>query len=155
MEITKVEVKNFGIYSNYILKLIKQNYFINFPNKDFNEKYFMDKINNMFNYIKNNNAIIYIAIEETVCGLLWIFERNYITERRLHINELVVDEKFRGRGIGIKLMDKAIEYAENNNIDKIDLFVRPNNYKAIDFYKNKGFNIDCYLMCLDVHKIKS
>lgn len=70
---------------------------------------------------------------------------------RIEIDYILVFDEFRRNGIGKKL----INYLNNNNIS---LEVRKSNTKAIEFYKNCGFNVvatrpnyynneDGYLMC--------
>lgn len=57
------------------------------------------------------------------------------------LDELYIEENFRGKGIG----SKAVEYAEKYAIEKgykaLRLEVEHSNVKAQNLYKNKGFTI--------------
>jgi ribosomal protein S18 acetylase RimI-like enzyme len=51
-----------------------------------------------------------------------------------------VEESFCRRGLGRKLMLKAIEFASCNHIEWIDLFVFGDNHPAIGLYRSLGFD---------------
>lgn len=55
----------------------------------------------------------------------------------LHIN---VEEKWRGRGIGKKLMNKYFEYLVHNRIFKVHLTTNSCNRKSVDFFYEHGFD---------------
>lgn len=63
---------------------------------------------------------------------------------------MVVDKEYRRFGLGTKLINKALEYARQKKIKKIDLYVTADNSSAVEFYKNKGFEIERYMMSIDV-----
>ncbi len=56
------------------------------------------------------------------------------------ILEIVVDERFRGQGIGKILMDKVMEFARLNHKEKATLEVAEGNKPAIALYEKFGFN---------------
>lgn len=58
----------------------------------------------------------------------------------LKIHKLYVLPELQGKGIGRKLVDKAVELAMTSNIDRILLNVNRYN-KAVEFYKHIGFSI--------------
>ena len=57
----------------------------------------------------------------------------------IHLFHVFIDRSFRGKGFGKLLAQKAISYAEENNIPAITLFVIPNNQSAIKLYESFGF----------------
>lgn len=100
---------------------------------------------NYFVYEEDNNIIGYV-------GVWIIFEQAQITT-------IGVDKEFQGKGIGAKLLEYAIDYADNNSCEVISLEVRVSNEKAINLYEKAGFinvnvrkgyyqdnNEDAYLM---------
>ena len=60
---------------------------------------------------------------------------------KLHLSDLVVDEKYRRKGIGTSLVRESINYAEENNFDEITLNVREENDAAINLYDNEEFMV--------------
>jgi GNAT superfamily N-acetyltransferase len=64
------------------------------------------------------------------------------TGKALYIDDLYVNEKFRGRQAGTKLMDSIIEIARGKNCKKVKWQVSNWNDKAIEFYKKRGAVID-------------
>ena len=58
-----------------------------------------------------------------------------------YLSNLVVDSKFRGRGIGSILLDHAIENAKKEECTSVILDADMNNKKIISFYKRIGFKI--------------
>lgn len=55
------------------------------------------------------------------------------------ITNVSVDNKLKGKKIGDALIVKLTEFCLKNNIDKIQLEVRKENNKAINFYKKHNF----------------
>jgi ribosomal protein S18 acetylase RimI-like enzyme len=55
------------------------------------------------------------------------------------IHELVVLPEYRNRGIGKKLLEKALEYFKERGLPLAELWVGDENIRAIEFYKKHGF----------------
>ena len=53
--------------------------------------------------------------------------------------------EWRGRGLGSGLLDACIEWAERNDVHKIELRVWPHNSAAIALYEKFGFEKEGYL----------
>ncbi len=62
-------------------------------------------------------------------------------QRRAIINDISIQRKYRGRGIGRKLMIKIIGAITKENINQITLWVHWSNARAIPFYYSFGFRI--------------
>ncbi len=60
---------------------------------------------------------------------------------QLRVNELLVEEGFRGRGIGHLLMEKAKEIARINGNRALVLETQTCNYPAIRFYRSCGLKV--------------
>jgi ribosomal-protein-alanine N-acetyltransferase len=56
-----------------------------------------------------------------------------------HINKIATHPDFRGRGLGRRLLEDAIEQARGRTAKSVVLEVRLSNVSAIDFYKSFGF----------------
>lgn len=59
---------------------------------------------------------------------------------QLHIKYLVVDEKYRGQGIGSKLLNHALNYGAKHECTFA--FVETMSFQAPEFYQNHGFEIE-------------
>ncbi len=55
------------------------------------------------------------------------------------VEDVVVARKFRGRGLGDKLMDEIIEIAKKQNLKNITLTSNPKRHIARNLYAKKGF----------------
>lgn len=62
------------------------------------------------------------------------------------INELIVDDRFRGKGIGRDLLQYCINEAKVKGFDEIEVGAEPNNGKAIAFYKQNGIDQEYVLL---------
>lgn len=56
------------------------------------------------------------------------------------LNNMFINESFRGYGIGKKLTDSFKNYCKTNNIDNIKVTASYKNKDAINFYKKCGFS---------------
>ena len=59
--------------------------------------------------------------------------------RSLRIYSLAVHPIFRGRGVGQLLMDRAVDVAYKEGLEKITLEVNISNFSAIHLYEKNGF----------------
>ena len=57
------------------------------------------------------------------------------------IQDIAVDEKSRGKGIGSKLIKCLIEKLRKDNINRIKLWVHWTDARAIPFYYKYGFRM--------------
>lgn len=58
---------------------------------------------------------------------------------RCWIEDVVVDQSHRGKGLGKKLMNQAIEYAKANGAEYVELTSRPSRIEANEMYRSMGF----------------
>ncbi len=88
---------------------------------------------NVFVAEMDNNVIGYIAIS--------IDELFVVSYKKMQIQGIVVDEKYKGQGIGKALMQRAEEYARENECGAIDLLsgIRRAASGAHHFYKSIGY----------------
>lgn len=84
---------------------------------------------------------------------------------RAELIDIIIDEQFRKRGYGSKLLKSVIDDAILQNCDNITLEVREDNYSAINLYKRYNFEVvavrknyykdkDAYLMKLSLEVTK-
>ena len=96
------------------------------------------------NEIKNNNSRFYIVEnkKDVIAYMKLNFNKNKTEtgyEEILEIQRIYVLQEYKGRYIGKKLIQKAIEIAKSNSLIYIRLGVWENNINAIKFYEKQGF----------------
>lgn len=87
---------------------------------------------------KENHGIIVAELDGSVVGYVFcdiIKEGNGLT---VYVDDLCVEPKARGKGIGCALMDKAAEYGKNNGCCQLMLNVWEFNSSAVKFYEKYG-----------------
>ena len=72
---------------------------------------------------------------EQICGTIAVHVR------RGRISSIVVDRRFRGLGIGRRLIEHAIRVLRDNGVSKIYMWVRRNNERMLRLAENFGFEI--------------
>ncbi len=120
--------------------------------------------------IDENGDGVYLVAEHNkqIVGHAFLLQLDL--ESLHHVAELtvVVHKEWQEKGIGKKLMQKLIVWAQNSNtVEKIELNVRATNIRAISLYKQMGFHeegrlknrvkighkyIDDLIMALEVKK---
>ena len=66
--------------------------------------------------------------------------------KKCFIEQFAVNEKFRRKGIGKKLMNYVKKLAAENNCQSVELGVWCENYNAVEFYSEMGFVPRTYKM---------
>ena len=99
-----------------------------------------DKLMNTI-FGKNKFVEVWLAeINDEPVGQVFFF-RNYSTflaKPGFYIEDIYVRPRFRGKGIGKKLLKKVIELAAEKNYGRVEWSVLNWNEPAIEFYKNIG-----------------
>ena len=94
-----------------------------------------------------NKKSIYVAkIGEEIVGYIIIDimekDNSFIRYRKLLVvDTLCVDEKYRGKGIGTKLLEYAKNLGKENNCTDMYLTVNPKNENAIKVYEKFGMKL--------------
>lgn len=94
-------------------------------------------------------------VNHQVCGFILCYFKeagSFIHQqvRLVHVNELVVDTHFHGRGIAQALMTSVRQWADEKQATKIDLNVYSFNKRAIRFYEKEGFSTEKITMSIDL-----
>ncbi len=72
--------------------------------------------------------------------------------RSAMIEDMIVKDSFRGKGVGTMIMDGVVSWAKESNITRLQLLVDKNNSNGISFYKKNHWK-DTQLFCLRRKKI--
>lgn len=86
--------------------------------------------------ISSDHSFIMVAEDD---GQIAAFSVFYLTPPEAELPDIVVDEKYRGQGLGRQLLSKALEELEGRGIDTIFLEVRVSNTPARTLYEHMGF----------------
>jgi ribosomal protein S18 acetylase RimI-like enzyme len=90
-----------------------------------------------------DNALLLILEDDDAAyaGHLWLCEKEdtFSGAVRLYVNTVAVVEKFRSRGWGRLLMQRAIEEAKARGLESVGLAVAADNVVARKLYEEMGF----------------
>lgn len=85
---------------------------------------------------------LYVAKEVAsgkIAGMISLVVVRIPYVKKSSFEDLVVDENYRGKGIGTMLLKKAIEKAKEENAAYIDFTSRPRRVEGNELYKRLGF----------------
>jgi GNAT superfamily N-acetyltransferase len=93
---------------------------------------------------KNPVFEFFVAETESEVAGIALFYIKYSTwkGKGIYLDDLIVTDKHRGKGIGKKLFQKVIDEAKKKNAKQLHWQVLDWNTPAIDFYKKFGASID-------------
>ena len=90
--------------------------------------------NSRFYLVENDNELVgYMKLNFTKTQVNKVFEES------LEIQIIYILQEYKGRHIGKRLVEKAIDIAKSSNQNYIWLGVWENNLGAIKFYEKQGF----------------
>ena len=85
-------------------------------------------------------TLLLVAIDDDrVVGTITLITFALLTGRRALIEDVIVDESVRGRGIGVALVEEALSHARRMGVSTIDLTSRPAREAANALYRKVGF----------------
>ncbi|MEM0201337.1 MAG: GNAT family N-acetyltransferase [Candidatus Micrarchaeaceae archaeon] len=82
---------------------------------------------------------VIVDLKDNVLGELELIPLNNDLSNNLGIIGLIIDNKFRRKGIGTTLLNETIETAKKQNFKKILAIVSIDNKEAINFFKKNNF----------------
>ena len=74
-------------------------------------------------------------------GMGWIFPRQTMLRRQAIVEDMIVDESQRGKGLGEKILRDLIKWAKKEGIEVIELTTNPKRLAANALYKKVGFKL--------------
>lgn len=92
--------------------------------------------------LEDKNSYYIVAIEnDKIIGVLTseLQTKLHRAKKQSFIEDLIVDENYRNRGIGKALLQNAIDYAKENDCEVIELTSYIKNENAHRFYLSNGF----------------
>lgn len=108
-----------------------------------------DKLQKTFNKAINSNQqrLIITKMNKKIVGFCSLTIKNSLWQAGNlgHVDELIVDVKSRGHGIGLKLMESIIITAKENNCTRIELDSAFHRKSAHEFYEKMGFKNRAFL----------
>ncbi|MFD0965207.1 GNAT family N-acetyltransferase [Pseudofulvibacter geojedonensis] len=109
-------------------------------------------------YAKNLFSCIVAVSDNKIVGLALYYNR-YSTwkGKTIHLEDLVVTQTHRGKGIGKALLNVIIAEAKKEGVRRVEWCVLDWNANAINFYESTGATIlkDWYLVQLDKKGIEN
>ena len=92
------------------------------------------------NIVDSESTKLFLAIDQNgVFGMLSLVLFRSPTGRKAWVEDVVVDEKARGRGVGKLLTEHAIQVAREHGAHSVDLTSRPSREAANALYQRVGF----------------
>lgn len=150
MNIRNAQIDDVNMVSELMLQVAKIH---SSARRDIFKEKNIEEIKNEVNNRMNNKENILIAEENNSIFGVIIYK---IKEVREHINlkdrtvlwidELVVDENIRGKGIGRSLFLEVNKIAKENNCNAVELNCWKFNRQAIKFYEKCGMNTQRLIM---------
>ena len=116
----------------------------NYPEKDFDPKCLKERdyyeIDKLIKYVAEKAGYVFIAHEnQRIVAFCHVYFRQYLDEKRMLINGLIVHPEFRRQGIARELMKISRDFAMKNDCDTLELFAGANDMAARPLYQSEGF----------------
>ncbi len=127
-----VEIKEFSpdilnTVEKYCQMLLKGSYLLT-------EDYFKQMLES------DNSHLFFIYVEDNIAGMLTVGTYKSPTGPKAWIEDVVVDDRYRGLGLGKSIVRHAIEYVKTSGIDSLMLTSNPTRIAANKLYQTLGFS---------------
>ena len=87
----------------------------------------------------SNGYISRVYKKGKLVGMGWIFPRQTLLRRQAVVEDMIVDEKYRGQGLGEKILLDLIRWAKGESVEVIELTTNSKRVAANSLYKKAGF----------------
>jgi ribosomal protein S18 acetylase RimI-like enzyme len=85
------------------------------------------------------NNLLVARHDDQIVGMVTLLVYRIPYVKKAYIDDLIVDESFRGHGLGSILLDKAIAKAKEMDVAYIDFTSRPRRVAGNSLYEKLGF----------------
>ncbi len=91
--------------------------------------------------IDSQNSHLFVALDDNgaYMGMITVGIYEAPTGRKAWIEDVVVDDTYRGKGVGKRLTEFAIVFAEKQQVDLLSLTSNPARIAANNLYPRVGF----------------
>lgn len=90
--------------------------------------------------INSGTSHLFVAEDDgKIVGTFTLVFTKIPTGTKIWVEDVVVDESVRGRGLGEQLMEFAVDYVKNTRNDTINLTSSPHRVAANKLYQKLGF----------------
>lgn len=91
--------------------------------------------------MSGNRAIVLLAIRDKkkIIGVATLYELHQMGKKSGYVEDVVVDEAYRGQGLGMLLMRALIVAAKKKKLSHLNLTSRPSRVAANKLYQKLGF----------------
>ena len=90
--------------------------------------------------VKNERAPMLVARDgQKIVGMGMIVIYNVPTEKRAWLEEIIVDEAYRGQGLGKRISNELLDIARKEHVDRVYLSSKPTRVAANKLYQKLGF----------------
>lgn len=113
----------------YTEEIYSQSYLHSYPDED----------NDYSSYINNPDKAVFVAYSDKECVGQIVLRKDW--NKYAFVEDICVSRSSRGNGVGTALMQKAIEWAKEKELDGVVLETQDNNLLACRFYAKCGFGI--------------
>ncbi|KJD36464.1 GNAT family acetyltransferase [Tamlana sedimentorum] len=92
---------------------------------------------------ENPAFLCFVAeINNSIEGIALIYNRYSTWKGKIiHLEDLIVSQKMRGKGLGTALLNQVVKYGHSIGVKRINWEVLDWNEPAIKFYESKGANV--------------
>ena len=140
-----LSIKKIAFDSNKtILNFVKKNFVINFKELDNLIKQLDPSASvNEHNFYKSilNGHCSKKYIKDKLIGIGWIFPRQTYLRKQAVIEDVVVNQTYRGKGYGEEITLDLVNWEKNNNLEVIELTSGSHRIAANSLYKKVGFKL--------------
>lgn len=95
-------------------------------------------------------------VDDEIVGMALVYFRfSTWAGKSLHLEDLIVNQAFRNKGIGKGLYDQVMLFGKQEDVKRVEWVVLDWNTEAIDFYERSGaqFLKDWYLVQMDDNRL--
>ena len=94
------------------------------------------------NVVQNENTVTIVARDgDKIVGMGSLFIMNNVARKSGHIEDIVVDGAYRGRGLGEKIARALIDEARKRKLMGLQLTSKPDRVAGNKLYKKLGFEV--------------
>lgn len=79
--------------------------------------------------------------EEKLIGFGWIFPRQTLLRKQAVVEDMIIDNAYRGKGLGEKMLLELLDWAKREGMDTIELTTNPARIAANSLYQKVGFKL--------------
>lgn len=108
----------------------------------------------LFGELIPKKRVICAVIDHKIIGVIYWYEEFLGRPKQWYVGQIIIDKKWRGKGIGDKLLKRFLRYAKRMKAERVFCDIHNDNYPSLKIALKSGALVSGYIQGVEKKRAK-